>query len=166
MGRRQTMMEKYKQQMKAYRKKRMKADNTPFLPADGNVFVMETLNPDKKIKAEVLKTRVKQHRKVIDSLGLSKKTQIIEGNHFDLPLETRYELCMIAAQAEPKKEIFEYLAKVLPSGSKVSYRLYEKGLRKLLDLSFCFESPAGFEEYLRVQPQPPVNNTVVFLKRE
>ena len=69
MGRRQTMMEKYKQQMKAYRKKRMKADNTPFLPADENVYVMDTLNPSKKIRAEVVKKRVKNHRTVIESLA-------------------------------------------------------------------------------------------------
>ena len=35
------MMEKYKQQMKAYRRKRMAQDNTPFLPPDGNVHVMD-----------------------------------------------------------------------------------------------------------------------------
>ena len=69
MGRRQTMMEKYKQQMKAYRKKRMIQDNTPFLPADGIVYVMNSLNATKKLKAEVLKTRTKQHREVIDSLA-------------------------------------------------------------------------------------------------
>ena len=69
MGRRQTMMEKYKQQMKAYRKKRMKSDNTPFLPPDGVVYVMDSLNPIKKIKCEVLKTRIKQHRQVITSLA-------------------------------------------------------------------------------------------------
>jgi hypothetical protein len=63
------MMEKYKQQMKAYRKKRMKLDNTPFLPSDGNVYVMNSLDPTKKMKAEVLKTRTKQHREVIDSLA-------------------------------------------------------------------------------------------------
>ena len=69
MGRRQTMMEKYKQQMKAYRKKRMKLDSTPFLPPDGNVYVMNSLDPTKKIKAEVLKTRTKQHREIIDHLA-------------------------------------------------------------------------------------------------
>ena len=69
MGRRQTMMEKYKQQMKAYRKKRMKIDNTPFVPPSGNVYVMDSLNPTKKLKAEVLKTRTKQHRDIIDSLA-------------------------------------------------------------------------------------------------
>jgi tRNA(Ile2) C34 agmatinyltransferase TiaS len=69
MGRRQTMMEKYKQQMKAYRKKKMKPDNTPFLPPDGNVYVMNSLDPTKKRKATVLKTQVKQHRKIIESLA-------------------------------------------------------------------------------------------------
>jgi hypothetical protein len=63
------MMEKYKMQMKAYRKKRMKADTTPFLPPDKSVYVMDTLNPSKKIKAEVLKTRTKNHREIIDSLA-------------------------------------------------------------------------------------------------
>lgn len=69
MGRRQTMMEKYKQQMKAYRRKRMAQDNTPFLPPDGIVYVMDSLNPTKKIKAEVLKTRIKQHRAIVDTLA-------------------------------------------------------------------------------------------------
>jgi len=69
MGRRQTMMEKYKQQMKAYRKKKMKLDHTPFLPPTGNVFVMDSLDPTKKVKAEVLKTRTKQRRQIIESLA-------------------------------------------------------------------------------------------------
>ena len=69
MGRRQTMQEKYKQQMKAYRKKRMKVDNTPFLPPDGNVYVMNSLDPTKEIKAEVLKTHTKQHREIITSIA-------------------------------------------------------------------------------------------------
>lgn len=104
-------------------------------------------------------------RQVISCLGLSENIKIIEGNHFSLPLKTNCDLYMVAAQAEPKKEVFEQLAKVLPKGSKVSYRLYEKGLRRVLDGSSIFDLPSGFEEYLRVQPEPPVNNTVVFLKR-
>ncbi|MFH1100727.1 MAG: hypothetical protein V1726_01655 [Methanobacteriota archaeon] len=69
MGRRQTMMEKYKLQMKAYRKKRMKEDTTPFAPPDRIVYVMDSLNPSKKIKAEVVKTTTKAQREVIDSLA-------------------------------------------------------------------------------------------------
>ena len=109
--------------------------------------------------------RASLSREVISRLKLSEKIRIIEGNHFCLPLDARCELYMVAAQAKPKKEIFEHLAKVLPKGSKVTYRLYEKGLRRMLDGSILFELPAGFKEYLRIQPEPPVNNTVVFLEK-
>jgi len=47
----------------------MKVDNTPFLPPDGNVYVMNSLDPTTEIKAEVLKTHAKQHREVITSLA-------------------------------------------------------------------------------------------------
>jgi hypothetical protein len=63
------MQEKFKQQMKAYRKKKMKVDNTPFLPLDGHVYVMDSLNPTQKLVAEVLKKSVKQHREIITSLA-------------------------------------------------------------------------------------------------
>ena len=69
MGRRQTMQEKYKQQMKAYRKKKMKQDNTPFLPPSGNVYVMDSLDATKKMKCEVIKTKTKQHREIIVQLA-------------------------------------------------------------------------------------------------
>lgn len=110
--------------------------------------------------------RASLSREVISHLGLSERIKIIEGNHFILPIKSSCDLYMIAAQAEPKKEVFEHLARVLPSGSKISYRLYEKGIRRVLDGGSRFELPSEFEEYLRVQPEPPVNNTVVFLKRK
>lgn len=69
MGRRQTMMEKFKQQMKAYRKQRMKKNNTPYLPPDGIVYVMDCMEAEKKYRAEVLKTSVVHHRKIIESLA-------------------------------------------------------------------------------------------------
>jgi len=69
MGRRQTMQEKFKQQMKAYRKKKMKQDNTPFLPPSGVVYVMDSLDATKKMKAEVVKTKTKQHREIIEQLA-------------------------------------------------------------------------------------------------
>lgn len=72
MGRRQTMQEKYKIQMKAYRKKKMKVDNTPFLPPSEKVYVMNSLDPTDKIQAEVLKTKEKDHRLTITSLACPK----------------------------------------------------------------------------------------------
>ena len=110
--------------------------------------------------------RAELSRKVLEKLGLSGQIEIINGDQLTLPLKTRPELIMIAAQAEPKKEIFNHLAKVLPVGTKLSYRIYEKGLRRLLDTFYLFELPEQFKEYHRVQPEPPVNNTVVFVTKE
>jgi len=107
--------------------------------------------------------RAELSRKVLAKLGLSDRIRIIDGNHLTLPLKEKIELVMVAAQAEPKREIFNHLAKVLPAETKVSYRIYEKGLRRLLDTFSRYELPAQFEEYLRVRPKPPANNTVVFL---
>ena len=107
--------------------------------------------------------RAELSRTVLDKIGLSDRITIITGNQYSMPLEERPALVMVAAQAEPKKGIFDHLAKVLPAGTKVSYRIYEKGLRKLLDTFSRYELPAQFEEYLRVRPKPPANNTVVFL---
>jgi len=78
-------------------------------------------------------------------------------------MKEKSELIMVAAQAEPKKAIFDHLAKILPAGTKVSYRIYEKGLRRLLDTFSRYDLPEQFEEYLRIPPKPSVNNTVVFL---
>jgi len=107
--------------------------------------------------------RAELSRMVLQKLGLSDWIKIIAGNHFSLPLEEKSELIMVAAQAEPKKAIFDHLAEVLPAGTKVSYRIYEKGLRRLLDTFSRYELPEPFVEYLRIAPKPPVNNTVVFL---
>ena len=107
--------------------------------------------------------RAELSRKVLEKLGLSDQIRIITGNHSILPLKDAAELIMVAAQAEPKQEIFDYLAEALPAGTKLSYRIYEKGLRRLLDTFFHYDLPESFEEYLRIRPEPPVNNTVVFV---
>jgi len=107
--------------------------------------------------------RAELSRTVLDKIGLSNRIKIITGNQYSVPLEERPALVMVAAQAEPKRDIFDHLARILPAGTKVSYRIYEKGLRKLLDTFSRYELPAQFEEYLRVRPKPPANNTVVFL---
>ncbi|WP_456386931.1 nicotianamine synthase family protein [Desulfolithobacter sp.] len=107
---------------------------------------------------------VKLSRQVVDHLGLAGRISIRKGDHFSLPLEEHCHLFMIAAMARPKREIFHHLACNLPPGSLVSYRLYEKGLRRLLDQDGNFSLPPGFTEYRRIRPRPPVNNTVVVVK--
>jgi len=104
-------------------------------------------------------------RKVLDRLGLQSEIVILEGDQFTFPLERECQLVMIAAMARPKEEIFRHLAEVLLPGTRVSYRIYENGLRRLLDLDHSFTPPPEFRETLRVRPKPPVNNTVIFLTR-
>lgn len=116
-------------------------------------------------------SRAKLSKRVLEKLGLSGAITIVNGNHFslkekDLSLKPEIKALMIAAQAEPKKEIFEQLLKVMPAGSRISCRIYEKGLRKLLNGNCLFDLPEGFEEKERVDPGPSVYNTVVFLEKK
>lgn len=62
-------MERYKIQMKAFKKSRLKINNTPFLPRDGKVMVMDTLDPGRKIPVKVLRTATKSQRLIIKALA-------------------------------------------------------------------------------------------------
>ena len=110
-------------------------------------------------------SNVELSRLVVEHLGLAKRITIMHGDHFALPLKEEFRLLMVAAMARPKNEIFQYLAQNLPAGSLVSFRLYEKGLRLILDREGYFILPPEFSNYCRIRPQPPVNNTVVVVKR-
>ena len=126
----------------------------------------------KSIGIEQVSTRANLSRRLIEKLGLSEDIIIVNGNHFSLDgkdfganLDSGVRALMVAAQAESKKEIFEHLLKVMPLGSRISCRIYEKGLRKLLNGNCLLDLPEGFEEQMRVHPEPPVYNTVVFLEK-
>jgi hypothetical protein len=108
----------------------------------------------------------KLSQKLIHALELTEYIQIVQGNHFSLPLNEECMLVMVAADAVPKDEIFTHLAKTLPNGVRLSYRIYEKGLRRLMDDHAAFDLPPELKEYLRIRPQPPVNNTSVFLVKD
>ena len=100
--------------------------------------------------------------RVVRRLGLAQQVSILHGDHFLLPLKEACALIMVGADAVPKKEIFEHLARICPSGQMISYRIYEKGLRRLMDDQSMFELPREFTERTRIRPEPPVNNTCVF----
>ena len=106
---------------------------------------------------------IKLSENLIKNLGLAGHIRIMQGNHFSLPLKDDCRLIMVAADALPKDEIFSHLAKVLPDGTILSYRIYEKGLRRLIDSQSVFKLPPEFKEYTRIRPEPPVNNTSVFI---
>lgn len=100
---------------------------------------------------------------MIAALKLGDKIDIILGDHFVLPLSVPCNLVMVGADAIPKSEIFAHLAQTLPDGMKISYRVYEKGLRRLFDRDHVQALPHPLREYRRIRPQPPVNNTSVFV---
>jgi len=120
----------------------------------------------KGIGIEQVPEYVKLSQKLIKTLELTEQIQIVQGNHFSLPLDEECMLVMVGADAYPKDEIFANLASTLLNGAKVSYRIYEKGLRRLMDNQTAFNPFPGFKEYLRIRPEPPVNNTSIFLIRE
>jgi len=105
-------------------------------------------------------------RRVLETLALGGEIEIIQGDHFMLPLSSPCSLIMVGADAVPKEEIFTHLAGALPNGMKLSYRIYEKGLRRLFDRDHVGGLPSGLREYRRIRPQPPVNNTSVFVTKE
>ena len=105
-------------------------------------------------------------RKVLDALTLGGDIEIVLGDHFMLPISRPCRLIMVGADAVPKEEIFSHLARTLPNGMKLSYRMYEKGLRRLFDRDHMGLLPSGLREYRRIRPQPPVNNTSVFVVKE
>lgn len=110
-------------------------------------------------------------KRVLDKLGISGDINIINGNHLSLQTEDfiNPDICtgaiMVAAQAEPKKEILDHLVRAVPVGCKISYRIYEKGLMKLFNRDFLLSFPEGFKEK-RIQPEPPTYNTAVFLEKK
>lgn len=116
--------------------------------------------------------RAKLSTEVLDKLGLSKEITILNGTHYSmnpidfLGLDTGIKALVIAAQAEPKKEILDYLLTVMPPGCRISYRIYEKGLMKLLNRDFLLDLPEGYREYKRIRPEPPAYNTVIFLEKK
>jgi hypothetical protein len=105
-------------------------------------------------------------RQVLETLALGDQIDIISGDHFALPLTQPCRLIMVGADAVPKEEIFTHLAGTLPGQTTLSYRIYEKGLRRLFDMDHVGDLPHPLKEYRRIRPQPPVNNTSVFVIKE
>ncbi len=117
----------------------------------------------KGVGIEQIPEYVELSRKILEILELTGSISIVQGNHFSLSLKEEYQLVMVGADAYPKDEIFTYLAKKLSIGAKLSYRIYEKGLRRFIDGRPISDLPPEFQEYTRIRPEPPVNNTSVFL---
>lgn len=104
-------------------------------------------------------------QELLGVLGLSEQVRIVLGDHYFLPLDQPVSLVMVGADARPRRQVLNHLSGVLAPGTTLSYRIYEKGFRRFLDAQEAFVLPEGFKELGRVRPEPPVNNTAVFVVR-
>jgi hypothetical protein len=104
--------------------------------------------------------------RVVRHLGLASSVEIVQGDHRLISRESAVpDLVMIAAQAYPKADILRHLVDVLPLGRKVLLRTYERGLRRVLAGGSDSVLPEGLAEVCRIEPDPPVNNTIVVAER-
>ncbi len=123
------------------------------------LFHIHGIGIEREKEYAILSTRLINH------LSLGKYIRIITGDHTLVPaLKKTFSLYMVASAAYPKGEIFSVLGRYLPPGAKISYRTYEKGLRRLF-CDFHIPLPPQLRELKRIHPTPPVNNSVVILQR-
>jgi len=104
-------------------------------------------------------------QKVIEKLDVSEGVKIISGDETTLKGK-KVSAIMVAALAQPKKRIFQYLRTILDKNThvSVSYRTYT-GMRTLLYNPVMESDLEGFEEIKRIFPQDPVNNTICFIRK-
>lgn len=102
--------------------------------------------------------------RVVERLGLRESVRIVHGTHDWLSPDEVFSLVMVAAQASPRQQVLEHLACVLPAGSRISLRVYEKGLRRILAGDEGLRIPAALLLVDTVDPGPSVNNTVALLE--
>ncbi|RCV63725.1 Nicotianamine synthase protein [Methanophagales archaeon] len=91
-------------------------DNVLFLgsgPLPISLIILCRLYGLRGVGIEQEPDRAELSRIVLQKLGCSDQIRIIEGNQYTLPMIEKFELIMVAAQAEPKKAIFDHLADVL-----------------------------------------------------
>lgn len=110
---------------------------------------------------------VESAKKCLEKLGLSKKIQVVKGNEDILEdlLDKKPHDILVAAMAEPKKQIFKKIEKLMKNHPQtgVSYRTYT-GIRAILYKPFPVDEILGFEPVETISPTGRVNNTTVFLR--
>jgi len=110
---------------------------------------------------------VESAKKCVEKLGLSKMIQVVQGNEDILGalLDGRPHDILVAAMAEPKKQIFAKIEKLMKNHPQtgVSYRTYT-GIRAILYKPFPADEILGFESVETILPTGRVNNTTEFLR--
>ncbi len=135
-------------------------------PLPMSLIMFAHIHKVKSIGIEKQEEYVNISKELVVKLGLQNMIQIIHGDHRCISDIIRYGPCsvMVASAAYPKQEIFDFLSIHLKRGTEVIYRTYEKGLRQVF-CDFEFDLPPSLIEIKRIHPRPPVNNSVVVLKK-
>ncbi len=111
---------------------------------------------------------VENARRCIRKLALSEKIEVIHGNEDILEnlLDKEPHDILVAAMAEPKKQIFASIEKFIDNypTTTVSYRTYT-GIRAILYKPFLPDEIHGFQPIETIPPTGRVNNTTIFLQR-
>lgn len=100
---------------------------------------------------------------VLESLRLTGKIGIQNGDHFSLPPAREFQHLFIALDAEPKTEILNQMERVLPSGMQFSLRVNPATNVISNDIKRQYLSSPHFQMRSQAAPIAPGVNSVVFL---
>jgi len=132
-------------------------------PVPMSLILMNHLYQIPSLGLEASGKSVKMAREVIDTLGLARDIEIVEGDDAVLG-DLEWDAVLVAALAEPKERIFRRIRAVLMEKEMnipVIYRTYT-GMRAVLYAPVTDADVAGFRTVKKVFPTGRVNNTTIF----
>ena len=122
------------------------------------------------IGIEIIPKVAELSRKLIRSLQLSDKIEIVTGDHFSIKKTENIKHVIIACSAEPKDEILQWLRPRLSDSTSISYR-FSKYPNLKENLASLVQNPKRkFKEYDEykttkiINPAPPTSNIIAVVK--
>tara|TARA_B110000211_G_scaffold109831_1_gene127533 strand:- start:747 stop:1595 length:849 start_codon:yes stop_codon:yes gene_type:complete len=122
------------------------------------------------IGIEIIPKVAELSRKLIRSLQLSDKIEIVTGDHFSIKKTENIKHVIIALAAEPKDEILQWLRPRLSDSTSISYRFtkHQKLKGEIDDLvqnsKRRFKEYDGYKTTKIINPAPPSSNIIAVVK--
>jgi precorrin-6B methylase 2 len=122
------------------------------------------------IGIEIIPKVAELSRKLIKSLQLSDKIEIVTGDHFSIKKTENIKHVIIALAAEPKDEILQWLRPRLSDSTSISYRFtkHQKLKGDIDDLvqnsKRRFKEYDGYKTTKIINPAPPSSNIIAVVK--
>ncbi|MGY8933936.1 MAG: nicotianamine synthase family protein [Flavobacteriales bacterium] len=122
------------------------------------------------IGIEIIPKVAELSRKLIKSLQLSDKIEIVTGDHFSIKKTENIKHVIIALAAEPKDEILQWLRPRLSDSTSISYRFtkHQKLKGEIDDLvqnsKRRFKEYDGYKTTKIINPAPPSSNIIAVVK--